>query len=555
MPRRILSILCLPWLVLGLGCTGTPRNYEAVRAYYDYDFRRAREALRGDAELKNDEQVVLDNLRLGVASLADGDSIESERALGRTFDFLSTAGLNRDRTTAAVWVNEGVRIWKGEPFEQALAYYYVSALYATLGDWENVRAAATNSLFRLTDFGEDKFGGDLDQEELARRAAEDDSYLEEGYTAVDTNFALGFLLQAIGADLSGLGGADPQFDAAMEINPDLESIVRTLRSGEYDTLLLVDYGKGPTKIAYGPDNALARFDPQDRAGNTLTATVDGRRLGEFPGVADVNAMSLDHRWKNLEDVRKAKSAIGRFLIAGGATAAYIGAHSDSEEAVLAGLGAMLAGAITKSGAAADTRYFEFAPAEVFLVPLKLGRTGGLRVSVARSEIVLPDFRPGAPGAPRAAYIRLHGPDSPRPAWLTATDLVYSNDHTGVRPGDYAWILGGGDLSTPNRQTLEAYQAGGHLQNLTVAGLRELYRAEDILIGSGMENRPDVRKNPSFRHVLENGTGLFTPQPDSMGYKQLMYSRFPPYEPRSDLVREFKSRLETSSRQTVEETLE
>ena len=36
----------------------------------------------------------------------------------------------------------------------------------------------------------------------AEKAADDDDYLETGYTAVDTNFALGFLLQATGARLS-----------------------------------------------------------------------------------------------------------------------------------------------------------------------------------------------------------------------------------------------------------------------------------------------------------------------------------------------------------------
>jgi hypothetical protein len=70
---------------------------------------------------------------------------------------------------------------------------------------------------------------------------------------------------------------------------------------------------------------------------------------------------------------------------------------------------------------------------------------------------------------------------------------------------------------------------------TIADLLDLYQAEGILIGSGMESRPDIAKNPSFRHVLEGGTGLFTPHPQSMGYKRIMCTRQPPYRPTSAIA--------------------
>src|SRR5436190_9642251 len=210
-----LSIACVFALS---GCSNPPRNYDAIHSYYSYDFTAAREALRGEAYTKDNNQVILNNARLGMASLADGDTAEAERALGRSFNLLSTAGLNKDRTVAAVFDHESVKIWKGEPFEQALTYYEVAALYAVMGDWENARAAAANSLFRLTDFGADQ-----DSEKLARNAAKDPEYLKHGYNAVDTNFALGFIMQGLGSQLSGGGapGSEDQFDAAVKINPDL----------------------------------------------------------------------------------------------------------------------------------------------------------------------------------------------------------------------------------------------------------------------------------------------------------------------------------------------
>ena len=519
-----------------VGCSSPPRNYDAISAYYRYDFTLAREALRGEAMTRNNEQVILNNTRLGMAALADGDLHEAEYALSRSFELLSTAGLNKDRTVSAVLMHEGVRIWKGEPFEQALTYHYVATLYALMNDWENVRAAAANALFRLTDFGSDQ-----NAEKLAYRAAQDPNFLEHGYTAIDTNFALGFLMQAIGSDLSGAAGSDEQFDAALAINDDLQPIIERLRLREYDTLLIVDYGKGPTKIAYGPDQALVRFQLQERHLGQLVVSSSGMTLAQVNPVADVNQMAVDHRWNNLEDIRRAKSAIGEGLLLGGTIATMYGVDRRDEAVALAGIGAMALGLLSKSGAKADTRYCEFMPAAIYLVPLQLGEVADLRVHVhgdPGSTVLLADVQPGDSQSPRTIYLRIHGKDSPVPPWLSRRNAIYSNDATGVMKGPqgYPWILGGLDVSSPTRETLEAYQANGYLLDMTVADLRALYEAEGIHIGSGMENRPGELRNPSYRHILEGGTGLFTPFPHSVGYKRILCKTQHPYQPRSELVR-------------------
>jgi hypothetical protein len=552
-PVTCMLMLCIVALCgAQAGCQSTPKNTSAVYAYYAYDFPAAREALRGNAMTLNDEQVVLNTVRLGVAALADGDADEAGLALELTFQWLSTAGLNADRTAAAVWFNDGVRIWKGEPFEQALAYYWVAAHFATLGDWENTRAAAANALFRLRDFGADQ-----DDESLARKASEDEDYLDTGYTAVDTNFALGFLMQAVGSDLAGAAGRDDQFDTALDINPALEPIVTTLRTRDYDTLLLIDYGKGPTKIAYGPDGALAGFRPQDTGDRPVTITLDEQETVTFPAVCNVNALSVDHRWNNLEDVRKARSAIGHLLQTGGAiTLVTASGSSDSANTQrLVGLGLIIAGAISRSNALADTRYMEFAPQLVYVAPLKLDITSDVQVQVGDQSVKLNDVQPGTPGNPRAIYVRLHGPDSPQPPWLHADDVMYSNDVTGVMPGPegYPYILGGRDVSAPSRSALLAYQANGYLLDYTVLDLVALYDAEGLHIGSGMENAPDTPRNPSFRHVLEGGTGVFTPQAHTMGYKRIMGAAHPPYRPKSQLVRNAAAQIRVLQEEPTGET--
>ncbi|MHC5023702.1 MAG: hypothetical protein ACYTGG_07300 [Planctomycetota bacterium] len=539
---RIASLLALVGTCGGpAGCASSAHNEVAIQAYYDYDFAGARESLRAGAYLNNDEHVLLNNMRLGLASLADGDDTEAERTLGHAFELLSTAGLNADRTTAAVFLNEGVKIWKGEPFEQALAYHYVATLYALKGDWENARAAAANALFRLTDFGADQT-----PDSLVRSAAEDDDFLDTGYTAVDTDFALGFLMQAIASDLSGAGGMNEQLDAAVAIDPDLEPLAHTLRRRDYDTLLLVDYGKGPIKVAYGPDLALVKFITGEPDPGRLAVTADGVTLTVANPVCDVDAMARDHRWNNLEDVRRAKSFIGTALIVGGHLVASGGSRNDNNAQGLLGLGMIVAGLITKANARGDTRHLELLPRSIFLVPMHLETPADLRLHLngdpeGEPDLVLPRVTPGSAAAPRVLYVRLQGREGPRPDWLVSSELRYGNDHDGVQPGDRPWILGGFDVSSPSPAALQAYRAAG-LDGLTLRGLRDLYAADEILIGSGMERRPDVPRNPSYRHILEGGRGLFTPRPHSMGYKRLMYADQPPYRPRSELVRNRARRI-------------
>jgi len=530
-------------MLLALAGCGSPRqiNPAAVRGYYDYEFAAAREALRYDAMRGQDQNLLLDTVRLGMAALADGDLAEAEMMFGRAFDLLSTAGLNKDRTTAAVLDHEGVLVWKGDPFEQALTYHYIATTYAVLGDWENARAAAANALFRLTDFGADIAGGRI-------RGTAPGAPPGRDYTAVDTDFALGFIMEAIASDHSGAAGRDAQLAAAVKIRGDVAGLTDVIRTRDYDTLLIVDHGKGPVKIAFGRDRELSTFKPYEPYSGALVARVNGYEAARVHAICDVNQMAADYRWRNLEDARKLKSGLGTGLVVGGAVVA---ANSDDSGSVLAGLGMMLAGALLKHGARADTRHLEFLPQAIYVLPLRLEGRCDLEVYTEDNRdaaVVLGDFEPGTTQKPRAVYLRIHGPRARKPGWLADGAAQYGNDHTGVEPGDYPWILGGRDVSTPSRAVLEAYQAGGHLRDLTVSRLREMYRAENILVGSGAENRPGVRRNPSYRHVLEGGRGLFTPEPHSMGYKRIMCREHRPYVPRTRLVRNLAAR--TGSHQGV-----
>ena len=65
----------------------------------------------------------------------------------------------------------------------------------------------------------------------------------------------------------------------------LQPLAEALDRGTYNTVFVVDYGRGPTKVATGPDNAFARYVENWPSGmEPITVGVEGgdALLGEAP---------------------------------------------------------------------------------------------------------------------------------------------------------------------------------------------------------------------------------------------------------------------------------
>ena len=103
-------------------CLGVPGCASAIKvdtAVAVGDYGAAREFLATHGEDKpGNRHYILDKMRLTMASLADGYPDSAELATNELFELLRTQGLNEDKTILATVLVEGVKIWKGEPFEQ-----------------------------------------------------------------------------------------------------------------------------------------------------------------------------------------------------------------------------------------------------------------------------------------------------------------------------------------------------------------------------------------------------------------------------------------------------
>lgn len=553
--------LIATFLVIGLtGCVAEP-DVRLVDMVYRGEHGVARQYLRdglakdgkpaaGSSQDKPDRNFALDRMRLGLVTLADGYAPQVHSAWDQVYQILRKASLNKNAAISNVLLNEDLKIWKGEPFEQALAYHYVGLHYAMQGSWDNARTAYQNSLFPLQAVVKGK-ASPVDVIEASE--GQDASFFDRP-TQEKTDFAMGYLMSGIASQQVGVTTGDPerhdeareQFAQAVSFNPRVGEIVQLLDPTSYNTVLVVEYGRGPQKIGTGMDNAIASFramTPSDQA-RLVVETESGSR--NYPWVCDVNAMSQDHMWNNLQDMRIAKSTIGTGLVIAGAATGVIGAHNDSAEAVIAGLGLMAAGAFAKAGSHADTRYCELMPQRVYIAPLDISApnsTVTLQVEGApQSRLVLTGLNPPPPAhggsAAQLVYARLVSAAPAPPRWATSGDILYANDFA-PRAGHITlpYILGGDCVRTPSEEVLEEYQKAGFLRDMTVTDLEQLYREEGIRWTIQDENG-----TPGL-HVLEGGKSLLCPRPGSVGYARLFGARHGPYRPTSKRVKEIYARVQ------------
>ena len=144
--------------------------------------------------------------------------------------------------TASV-VFEGVKVWKGEPFERTMADYYLGVLYLMKHDFGNARAAFQNSLFSLRE-----------------NASKDDL---EHYTVVESRFALGYFgLGYCNLRLNRADLAAQNFGLAQKYDPRLAQLITDVQQPSVNALVFIDWGMGPPlRAARGWYNEETVFGP------------------------------------------------------------------------------------------------------------------------------------------------------------------------------------------------------------------------------------------------------------------------------------------------------
>ncbi|MDB5297597.1 MAG: hypothetical protein JWO31_3580 [Phycisphaerales bacterium] len=358
------AVACLLAAVVALaagpaGCTSASEEAgrAAASAYARGDYADARRLVAPLAK-KTDENFVLNNVRLGSAALAEQDWDAAETAFLAAYEVLNSVGTNDGgRTLGAVLVDERLRIWRGEPYERAMANFYLGLSYYARHDYDNARAAFENSLFKLRDYVDaDKAGG------------------SDAYRDVESNFALGYLM--LGRSWQRLGQDDKarqNFERVAQLRPYLAGVADPGRNARANVLLVVDFGYGPRKLT-DFDGAIVGLGPTPAEVGPVpppSVLIDGRPADvgavDRPPV-DLLALAQDRRWQSIDTFRTIKSALGTGLIGVGA---YEGLRSRNRNNQAAGLAMVGAGLLLKATSQADTRHWEMLPRTTFVLPLEL----------------------------------------------------------------------------------------------------------------------------------------------------------------------------------------
>lgn len=358
-PIAVPVLLGIALLLVGCQTPKEVRRAErGVQAYFNGDFSRALHEL-DPLSRKTDENYVLNNLRLASTALTAYELDEAEAAYLRAWEVINAGGVNSgSRAVAAAWIDEKLKIWKGEPYERALASFQLGLVYYMRSDYANARGAFENALFKLRDYADDK--------------AKD--FTEQESTFVLAHIMLGRCWQRLGReDLS-----QQHFDDARRLNPRLAALADARLHAESNVLLVVDFGYAPRKVT-DYDGAIVGFSPNMQSAGmipTPRVLINGSDypLGELAEpTIDTVAMAHDRRWQSIDTIRTVKTTVGTGLIAAGAGYGIYKAGRDDfraeDAAIVAGL--VAAGALLKASSNADLRQWEMAPRTVFLLPLKL----------------------------------------------------------------------------------------------------------------------------------------------------------------------------------------
>ncbi|HEY4328701.1 MAG TPA: hypothetical protein VGN88_03115, partial [Phycisphaerae bacterium] len=363
MKFSVVGILTIAIAGVLAGCDTTPKSARnAILLYDEGDYVGAATTLKpavDKEEQKASENYVLTHCRYGSCAIAAGNMDEAEHAFYEAYKVINSGDTNdAGRQLQASVVFEGVKVWKGEPFERTMADYYLGVLYLMKHDYGNARAAFQNSLFSLRE-----------------NASKDDL---EHYNVVESRFALGYFgLGFCNLRLNRADLAAQNFALAQKYDPQLTQLIADVQQPGVNGLVFVDWGMGPRKAARGWYNEETVFGPTPSEAGPIPQPVvllDARpatRQRVAYDTVDTLAMAQDRRWMDIDTIKKVKAVVGTGAMAAGAGMTAAGADRRDKGLFWAGVGTTVLGAALAASSQSDTRYWEMLPRTVDIVPVTL----------------------------------------------------------------------------------------------------------------------------------------------------------------------------------------
>jgi len=283
---------------------------------------------------------VLFNLAL-LSSAMEGGRLEVAEKASLNAQRVMWSEAGKGRGSASLASAEAIKIFKGEPFEKAMASIYSGILYYNWGEFDSARAAFSKALLAIK------------QKEENRE-----------------DFALAYLLQAkTFLKLKEEDNARIALDLAKRIYPNHPMLdLGTLASS--NALVVIELGKAPKKTRVGPGASLIDWVRQPYPELQALLSIDDSPFDEADEIGDLTYQAKTKGWTGKDTIQATKGATRDAAV----VTTIIAADQAARGNKTAGWVALGAGVFALANQSqADTRQWELLPdrflARAFSLPV------------------------------------------------------------------------------------------------------------------------------------------------------------------------------------------
>ncbi len=295
---------------------------------------------------------VLNYLKIGVVALETGYLDIARSCFHNALNFIEAthAANEAAKQARSLWYEEGMKEFKGEPYERAMAYYYRGLLYMLDDDYENARACFKSGLLQ-------------------------DAFAEEQQNKSD--FAILLFLEGLCYQkLGDQNTASEAFRELKQYRPDFN-----YEPNVANLLIIVETGSSPRKLSDGIGHAeLKYFRGQNIKEERVSVSLNNYTVEAYP-VEDIfwqartrGGRLIDKILKEKVVFQKTNEKIGSSLTEASSSvlpflaASPVGAVVGG---VLGLIGIAEMGVAAKARPQADTRYWDNLPDTIHLAALNV----------------------------------------------------------------------------------------------------------------------------------------------------------------------------------------
>ncbi|MDA8431940.1 MAG: hypothetical protein M0Z60_03135, partial [Nitrospiraceae bacterium] len=345
------------------------------------------------------DEIAQCQIALGNFSAAES----SLRNVDRFFRTYNTA--DREEKALSKFGKEADKIYMGDPYERATNYLLLSLIYISRGDYENALAACKSGILADADSASNQGGSDytllqLIEMKLLQVLGKSDGAIQSRNAArasyINTHPSVRELVSDRLSKQELLSMPQQQRDklkvketpaelqtqlteieeklatASKEVNS--EKDLGVLLSGDYNTLIIVPTGKGPSKGRKGKDGQLIVVETHQNTYERPSVLLDGAVVPVAPveEVADIDFHAVTRGGRKMDALLQGKAVYRQTTVGAGEFISELG----NQMGGMAGLAMVFVGIATQGiGGAmspeADTRCWQLLPSDFDVYPLNL----------------------------------------------------------------------------------------------------------------------------------------------------------------------------------------